>query len=193
MAIFRQAFDRTLLHEGGYVNDIVDPGGETYKGVARKRHRGWEGWGIIDSLKTDPEFPDVLDDHDGLQSKVRIFYRENFWNRIGGDLIPDQELANELFDTGVNMGPGQAVKFLQKALNLLNRNGKSYADIKVDRGFGEKTLGALNAFLNFDDSVLLLKVINLQQGAHYLKIMEKKPDQERFARGWLKRVSIDKN
>ena len=33
---------------------------------------------------------------------------------------------------------------------------------------------------------LLLKVMNIQQGAHYLDIMQNDSSQERFARGWLK-------
>ena len=32
---FLQAFEITLEHEGGYVFDKDDAGGETYKGVAR--------------------------------------------------------------------------------------------------------------------------------------------------------------
>ena len=35
MASFLPALQKVLAHEGGYVNDLDDPGGETYKGVAR--------------------------------------------------------------------------------------------------------------------------------------------------------------
>ena len=37
-----------MKHEGGYVFDPDDSGGETYKGVARKFHSKWEGWSKID-------------------------------------------------------------------------------------------------------------------------------------------------
>ena len=57
------------------------------------------------------------------------------------------ELAEELFDTGINMGTGTAIGFLQRALNALNRNGRDYADLAVDRRIGPATLGALDAFL----------------------------------------------
>ena len=56
MADFNQAFQLVIAHEGGYVNDPDDPGGETYKGVARKIHSKWEGWQNIDILKRQPDF-----------------------------------------------------------------------------------------------------------------------------------------
>jgi lysozyme family protein len=45
MAEFNPALEKVLSHEGGYVVDPNDPGGETYKGVARKIHSKWDGWG----------------------------------------------------------------------------------------------------------------------------------------------------
>ena len=48
-----------------------------------------------------------------------------------GDDMP-RALALEMFDTGVNMGTGRAVGFLQTALNVLNRNQQLYPDMVVD-------------------------------------------------------------
>ena len=47
MANFNQAFKKVMSAEGGYVNDPDDPGGETYKGVARKMNPRWSGWAIV--------------------------------------------------------------------------------------------------------------------------------------------------
>jgi lysozyme family protein len=98
-------------------------------------------------------------------------------------------LANELYDTAVNMGVRRAVRFLQSALTLLNRDQRDYADLVVDGWFGEKTLATLAVMLNKDgDSDALVKLMNLQQGARYVAIMEADSSQERFARGWIKRA-----
>lgn len=127
-----------------------------------------------------------------LQGLILQFYKKNFWDKIHGDEIPDQMVAEELFDTAVNMGVGRAAEFLQKALNVLNRNGKSYNDIPVDRAIGRMTIAALHICLKTRGAELLYKVLNILQGAYYLEIMDKDPNQERFAGGWLSRVEIYK-
>ena len=193
MAIFKQAFQTTMGHEGGYVHDKDDAGGETYRGVARKFHPEWEGWDLIDSYdKNGEDFPDILNNDKNIQEKVEGFYRQKFWDRFLGDHIPDQGIAEELFDTGVNMGTGRAVKFLQEGLNILNRNEVLYDDIKIDGGFGPKTLNTLKSHLNKDDPQYILKIMNILQGMHYINYMKEAPVQEKFARGWLKRVKINK-
>ena len=44
MANFTQAYNLTSAHEGGYVNDALDRGGETYRGISRVYHSSWNGW-----------------------------------------------------------------------------------------------------------------------------------------------------
>lgn len=192
MADFDVAYDITLAHEGGYDNDPDDAGGETYKGVARKYYPTWAGWAIIDAAKEEPDFPNSLKDNIVLDSMIREFYKLNYWNRFAGDDLSEQLLANELFDTGVNMGVSRAVEFLQKALNVLNRNGKLYDDIGEDGKFGNDTINALSAYLSTDSVNLLLKIINVLQGMHYVNYMTKNPTQEKYARGWFNRVEFVK-
>jgi lysozyme family protein len=192
MANFKQAYDETMGHEGGYVNDPADVGGETYKGIARKYHPSWEGWSIIDSLKGNSEFPKLLDRHSQLQRMVEKFYKQFYWDVNLLDHITNQNIATEMFDTGVNMGIGRAAKFLQQSCNYLNRNGKLFPDLVVDGKIGKKSLDALNVLLSNNEAVFVYKILNLLQGNHYLEYMTKSPTQERFARGWLKRVDFIK-
>jgi lysozyme family protein len=189
MAEFDPAYELTSAHEGGYVNDPVDRGGETYRGIARVHHPDWKGWARIDKQRKQADFPRRLDRDRTLQGWVRDFYKHAYWDRFLGDRLPDQALANELYDTAVNMGVRRAVRFLQSALNLLNRDQRDYADLVVDGWFGEKTLATLAVMLNKDgDSEALVKLMNLQQGARYVAIMQADSSQERFARGWIKRA-----
>lgn len=192
MADFKEAYDITLGHEGTYDNDPDDAGGETYQGVARKYWPDWYGWKIIDEAKTESNFPKNLAGNDQLQVMVEQHYKKNFWDTVGGDDIPVQFLANEMFDTSVNMGVKRAVTFLQVGLNILNRNGKLYPDIGEDGSFGTNTLNALKSYLKTDAASLLYKVINILQGKHYIDYMKKDPVQEKYARGWLNRVEFIK-
>jgi hypothetical protein len=82
-------------------------------------------------------------------------------------------------------------RFLQNGLNLLNRNQRNYNDLVVDGWLGEGTFKELSKYLCLDgNSEALRKAMNVQQGSHYIDIMEKDATQERFARGWLKRVLL---
>ncbi len=198
MTDFDAAFDATMGHEGGYANDPSDFGGETYRGIARRFHPGWPGWGTIDNIKARSGIGLTveLERHfDGLDPLVRDFYRLEFWLKVGGPELGSQAVADELFDTGVNMGPGRAVEFLQVALNALNRSdrgpaGQYFDDLAEDGDIGPKTLGALQTYRSHDPDRYLLTLLNVQQGAFYLERMRKISSQERFARGWLRRVDL---
>jgi lysozyme family protein len=189
MAEFNQAYAITSAHEGGYVNDPDDRGGETYRGIARVHHPEWSGWRRVDAQRRKAGFPKSLDADRTLQNNVKAFYKAAYWDRFKGDDIPDQAVGNELYDTAVNMGVRRAVRFLQSSLNLLNRNQSDYEDLIVDGLFGAKTLGTLEKLLKKDrNSDALVKMMNIQQGARYVEIMASDASQERFARGWIKRA-----
>ena len=88
------------------------------------------------------------------------------------------------------MGTGRAGKFLQQALNLLNKNGRIYADIVEDGNVGRNTIRALNACLAYRGDEYLYKILNILQGQHYINYMTKTPIQEKYAYGWLSRVTF---
>jgi len=194
MGNFDEAFEKTAAIEGGYVFDPDDAGGETYKGISRRFNLSWKGWYRIDEIKRansrKKKFDKVFEQDESLQEEVLLFYKEAYWDKFWGDEIPVQEIAEELFDTGVNMGVRRAVGFLQEGLNLLNRNQRNYTDIVEDGLFGKNTLKVLMAYLKIDDLSYLLKVMNILQGMHYIEYMRKSPKQEKYARGWLKRVKV---
>lgn len=193
MADFKEAFEITMGHEGTYDNDPDDVGGETYRGIARRYHPNWEGWKMIDDCKRY-DFPmnDCLRmQGEKMNELVEVFYKDRYWNPFWGDWIENQQIANELFDTGVNMGVGRAIKFLQIGLNVLNRNGRLYSDIVEDGSFGNATMRALRS-LPQRDMGTLYKIINVLQGMHYISYMKKSPTQEKYARGWFNRVEFKK-
>ena len=194
MADFEIAYGETELREGGYVNDPVDRGGETHRGVTRKFHPKWPGWKIIDQIKNEypKDFKERINDNDELASLAKELYRQKYWAPIRGDELPNQHIANKVFDTGVNQGVATSIRYLQEGLNVLNRNQKNYPDIKIDGKLGDKTLKTLSDFLKLEKGQpdYLLKVLNLMQAAFYLDIMRRDSTQERFARGWLNRVDL---
>jgi lysozyme family protein len=194
MANFDQAFGITMGHEGGYANDPTDVGGETYRGISRRYHPGWSGWKIIDGYK-EVGFPRdqkaVASAFDDLAAPVQEFYKANFWNPLLLSEVSSQAIADKLFDIGVNMGTGRAGLFLQQSLNVLNKNGSLFADLVEDGQIGQKTLHALRIVLGIEGGEkAVLTFIGVCQGKHYMDYMKQSPNQEKFAWGWIRRVSL---
>jgi lysozyme family protein len=188
MTKFEIAYHITMKCESGYSFDENDLGGETYSGISRKNFPNWEGWKIIDDYKKSHDIKRgaiILDNN--LETLLYNFYQKEFFdsNRLGE--INNQQIVNELFDTGVNMGKKTAALFLQQSLNLLNRNQKDFKDIIEDGVIGNMTLSTLN---NYKNPEVVVKTLNGFQFMKYIDICERNPSQENNFRGWLTRVSF---
>lgn len=99
---FEKAVSRVLSHEGGYVNNPLDPGKETIWGItariARRNH--YDG----DMRFMPREF--AID-----------IYHQEYWLPIRGEDLPFP-LSFLLFDAAVNSGPPQSIKWLQKICKI---------------------------------------------------------------------------
>lgn len=116
-------------------------------------------------------------------------YRSRYWLQPKLDLVDavSPALANRLFDIGVNCGQATGVRFLQRALNVLNQNGRAFADIAVDGGIGAQTLAALRAFLaarGVEGHRVLLGMVTAQLSVYYIERAEKRLENETFEYGW---------
>lgn len=186
MAQFDKAFAITLGHEGGYSNDPKDPGGETIFGVARTKNPSWAGWPLLDSFKKDAaNFPKNALADSSIMSHVKQLYKKQYWDIHLLDQVTSQEIANEVFDTGINIGPGKAASFLILALDLLNRGGKDYADVPEDGKIDAPDVAVINAHKRPQN---ILKAMNGLQFMHYYTITKSKPSFEDYFNGWLTRV-----
>ena len=179
---FKEALKHTLEFEGGYANDPADRGGETFRGVSRKNWPGWDGWNIIDKLKFQGikkprDIDTVLKNDQDMAGLVADFYKRNFWEPFDRLGLPPRATA-KLFDTAVNVGVGQAVKFLQQSLNDCGES------LVVDGKIGPATQAAL---VPCTDS--LVDIIAKKQAAFYRAIVAKRPDQKKFLNGWLRRAA----
>jgi lysozyme family protein len=189
MADFNQAYEITMGHEGGIANHPSDKGGLTYKGITMRDHSDWGGWITVrNAMRTTGDTKQInriLAANEALQDEVKKFYKLYYWDVNKLDLFKRQDLANEVFDTGVNCGTKTAALMLQEALNLCNVVQKLYENIEVDGKVGKDTLGMVNAH---PKPLQLYKMMNLLQGERYINIMRRNESQEVFATTWLSRV-----
>lgn len=179
MADFIKAYNHTAKIEGGYVNDPDDPGGETYKGITKRDYPHWKGWQYIVNGKVQNPAE--------VERLCMEFYKKEFWDSFNGDLIKWQHIAEEIFDTGVNMGRGIAEGFVQMALNLTNLDKTK--DLEIDGEVGPKTIAVLNAHPNPE---YVFKLLNVLQGARYAELAQKNSKLRKFLKGWLNnRVTLN--
>ncbi|WP_150291260.1 glycoside hydrolase family 108 protein [Sphingobium estronivorans] len=167
--------DEVIAREGGYSNHRADRGGPTHFGITQAvaQANGYRG-----DMRALP------------RSVAEAIYRRLYWEKPGYAFVAElaPAIAEELFDTAVNMGPATASGFLQRALNALNRNEQDYPDLKVDQALGARTLAALGAFLKLRGKAgekVLLKAVEALQGERYLALAESRPANEAFLYGWL--------
>nr|WP_295941164.1 glycosyl hydrolase 108 family protein [uncultured Acidovorax sp.] len=98
MSLFLDLVDRVLSHEGGYVNDPNDPGGETKWGISK---RSYPHLNIKDLTRQD----------------AIAIYQRDFWQRVQGDKLPVPFVFQAL-DAAVNHGIGNAVRWMQRAAGV---------------------------------------------------------------------------
>ena len=162
MADFDKAVERTFDFEGGYVNHRQDKGGATKYGISAR------------------SYPD--EDIENLTlERAKFLYRRDYWDPLKLDQIVDQVIADEFFDTAVNMGLRTAAQIAQEALGYLG------VKVDVDGNMGPQTIAAVNSYRHKD---VLLKTMNGLQFMRYINIVKVNPEQKVFFRGWLSRIEI---
>lgn len=147
---FDQSFEKLIGHEGGYVNNPSDPGGETKYGISKR------------------SYPDVDIKNLTLDAAKEI-YKRDFWQKAGCDELPEK-LRFQVFDTAVNSGVGQAVRFLQRALGVAD-----------DGKIGPVTRQVM---VRCDEVELAVRF-----NAERLIFMASLSNWPTFGRGWAKRVA----
>lgn len=179
---FSVAWSKTGAAEGKYSNNPKDPGGETMWGITQRVARvcGYTG-AMMDMPR----------------SVATQIAKTEYWDPLRLDEISaiSPGIAEELFDTNINMWGGAAARFLQRSLNALNREQADFLDIPVDGLIGPGTVDALNSFIKrrgTAGALVMLRCLNALQLAEYLRQTEVLPAKEQFFFGWvLNRVAID--
>lgn len=167
--------DKLLLLEGGYSNHKDDLGGETKYGITHKTALANGYTGSMIHLTKD---------------RAKAIYYKEYWFKPNFHRIAEisYDIADTLFNTGVLIGKKRVAKFFQKTLNLLNQNDKFFNDIEVDGLIGQETIRAFRTFTYFRGNqgfIVIEKCLRAMVINHYIKITEKRPENESFFYGWV--------
>lgn len=171
MASFNEFLPIVLRFEGGFVNDPDDPGGATNKGITLQTFRVCAN----SLLGLEPTLDNLQKLTDAQAGSI---YRALYWNKVRGDEIALQELANILCDFYVNAGTS-AAKLLQTILNELG------ASVDVDGVIGPACMQALAGV----DQVEVYGRYKQGRIKHYEDLAQRQPSLAKFLKGWLNRVN----
>lgn len=100
---FEACLAQVLAHEGGYVNDPHDPGGETNYGISKRSYPKENIKGMT-------------------RARASEIYRRDYWNAVRGDDLP-AGLDLVAFDAAVNSGVSRGAKWVQRAVGAV-QDGK---------------------------------------------------------------------
>lgn len=95
---FPKFINRLLGHEGGYVNDPKDPGGETKFGISKRTYP-------------------TLDIKNLTRDQAVAIYRRDFWDAAGMGLL-SPVIGFQMLDGAVNSGIDRATRWLQTAARV---------------------------------------------------------------------------
>jgi hypothetical protein len=159
---FEESFKMLIGHEGGYSNDRNDPGNWTGGKVGIGQLLGTK-YGVAAN-----SYP--LENIEGLSlERAQQIYRRDYWDKIKADDLP-KHIRFAIFDGAVNSGVGQAARWLQRAVGVID-----------DGVIGQGTLAAVRAM----DPYKLAAVFNGQR----LKFMTELKVFDKFGKGWARRIA----
>lgn len=165
-------------NEGGFVNHPRDPGGATNHGVTEKvaRQHGYQG-NMRDFQKHCSERHAVCADS---------IYIRDYIERPG--FLPlvsiEPAVADELVDTGVNMGPRWPSRWFQESLSEMG------VRIAIDGQVGPATIKAYRTLQQLEGKVpacvQVLDKLDAKQKARYDRLVKLNPNNGVFYRGWIR-------
>ena len=151
-----------LKWEGGFVDDPLDRGGATNKGITLKTFQYHFG-----KNKTVNDLKNITD-----EQWFEIF-KEDFWDRWKADEIKNQSIANILVDWVWASGKYGIT------------NAQRILKVPVDGVVGSKTIEAIN---NYPNQRMLFGKILTERLAYVNKIVKANPSQKKFLNGWKNRI-----
>lgn len=170
MANFDKFFPTLIKHEGGFVDNPSDKGGATNLGVTIAT---WKRFGYDKDGDGDI---DVSDLKKLTLSDAKYIAKTQYWDKVWGDKINSQSIAEFLFDWAYNSGPSTAILRLQHILG---------PSVKNDGIMGKNTISVLNQ----SNPKKVFEELKKSREAFYHTIVRTRPKNKVFLKGWLTRLN----
>ena len=182
MAKIEEALDIMYRLEFSNENDVLEKNdtedGWTFMGIYQGAFPQLDLWKVI-RQKLQQYNEDMrlvgamMYNNPTVREMVEAFYKKEFWDKARLDEVVSQQVANEIFVAGVNMGMKKAVMLAQKLVG-----------VPADGVMGPKTLAAINKY----DDAAFDEMYDVLETDHYEMIIAANPSKRIFAKGWRNRA-----
>lgn len=163
MANFSLYFPQLLKYEGGFVNDPADKGSCTNFGITIYTLTAYRGHALT-----------CQDVKNLTKEEAEKIYKKYYWDKIKGDDINSQSVAELLLDYAVHSGVTKASKVIQELVG-----------VTVDGVIGAKTIQAINN----QDPRNLFDRLKMNRKSYFDGIVRANPSQAKFLKGWNNRLN----
>lgn len=160
-----QYIEALFCREGGFTDNALDKGRATKYGITASTLAHFRGVGSVTTADV------ALLGRD----EARFIYRRQYFDHYHLDLLPD-EIEEQVFDIGVNSGPGIAIQMLQEILG-----------VKADGVVGPGTVAAATLACQRDARILNNQLAG-KRLMLYARICRRDPSQIVFLQGWIVRA-----
>ena len=182
MAKIEKALDILYKLEFSNENDVLERNatedGWTFMGIYQGAFPQLDLWKVIrqkmQQYNGDMKLVgSMLYNNATVREMVEAFYKKEFWDKARLDEVVSQQIANEIFVAGVNMGMKKAVMLAQKLVC-----------VPADGVMGPKTLTAINKY----DDAMFDEMYDILETDHYEMIIADNPSKRIYAKGWRNRA-----
>lgn len=147
---------------GKFTNHVSDKGGATMSGVTLATYREFFG-----PHKTESDLMAMSYD------QWTHIMKSGYWDKVAGDRLDNQSVAELLADFAVNSGPATAVKRVQELVGTTTDGIAGPMTVKL---------------INTSSPELLFNALMVQRELHYYKIVAADSSQKAFLKGWINRL-----
>jgi lysozyme family protein len=172
-ASFDDAIPTILRHEGGFENDVNDPGGATNYGVSLRWLKSKNLLEELEIEEGDKDQTDVQAIKSMTRAQASGFFKAYWWDFYKYQNLLAQPLATKVFDMAINLGAPRAHRMLQTVIH-----------VPLDGILGPKSFNEANALPT------AATIVNLQtlQANFYRSLVATNPARAEFLQGWLSRA-----
>jgi lysozyme family protein len=167
MANYKKIIPHILHWEGGWVNDVDDPGGATMKGITFLTFKAYRK-AIKGKAPTITDLKNISD------IEWEAVFKKFFWDRCKGDQIQNQNIANMIVDWTWSSGKWGIV-IPQRILG-----------VTADGLIGPATIQAIN---NYPNQKELFNKLVAARKKYYEDIVKNRPTSKKYLKGWLNRLN----